>query len=653
MRSHGLGALLLTLLLGGSWSPPEVPVADAAQRGDLETVRTLLRDGADVNAAQGDGMTALHWAAEQGRVDLIEVLVYAGAHVEATTRLGEYRPLHLAGREGHPDAVKALLAAGAQADARSSTGVTPLHYAASSGRPEALQALLAAGAVVDEIAGEKELTPLMWAAAANRLDAMRTLLAAGADVSLTSQVIEYTALASEDRPARQRREALVRAQRAVAAGETLETSVRQPAPGAPRTASQPREAAEEEPDSAAVPEESVEEAPRAGEAPETAAEDEPQPDDAVEADSAEAAPMEDEPIEEEPTSASTPEDEPAEASETPAAEQPLSYDDLVGKEGGFTALHFAARDGYMEAADLLLEAGADVNQGTAGDGTSPLLMSVINGNFDLAMEFLRRGADPNQLAEDGAAPLFTVLNRRWGPKAAYPQPQMFTQQQTDYLDLLTALLEAGAEVNHRTGRHIWYTSFNFDMLGVQFGGATAFWRAAYATDVDAMKLLVSWGADPSIPTRKVPTRRFTFRPEDESEDDPSGLPEVPVGGPAVYPIHAASGVGYGEGFAANQHSHAPGGWIPAVRYLVEELGMDVNARDLNGFSAVHHAAARGDNELILYLVDQGADITTVSRGGETTVDMANGPRQRVQPFPETIALLEALGAKNNHNCQSC
>ena len=148
----------------------------------------------------------------------------------------------------------------------------------------------------------------------------------------------------------------------------------------------------------------------------------------------------------------------------------------------------------------------------------------------------------------------------------------------------------------------------------------------------------------------MPARRFG---RGGNQEDQSGLPPVPTGGPGVYPIHAASGVGYGEGFAANQHAHAPDSWVAAVRYLVEEHGADVNARDLNGYSPVHHAASRGDNELIEYLVTRGADVTVVSRRGETTVDMANGPRQRVQPFPETISLLESLGAINNDNCQSC
>ena len=87
--------------------------------------------------------------------------------------------------------------------------------------------------------------------------------------------------------------------------------------------------------------------------------------------------------------------------------------------------------------------------------------------------------------------------------------------------------------------------------------------------------------------------------------------------------------------------------------MVEELGADPNARDHGGYTPVHHAAGRGDNEMILYLVEQGADVTAVSRQGQTTADMANGPLQRIQPFPETIALLESLGAKNNHNCVSC
>ena len=119
------------------------------------------------------------------------------------------------------------------------------------------------------------------------------------------------------------------------------------------------------------------------------------------------------------------------------------------------------------------------------------------------------------------------------------------------------------------------------------------------------------------------------------------------------PIHVATGHGYGDQFVANVHRFASDAWLPTVKYLVEELGTDVNARDENGATPLHNAAARGDNETIRYLVERGADIMAVDRKGRTTVDMANGPQQRVQPLPETIKLLESMGAKNSHRCMSC
>ena len=106
-------------------------------------------------------------------------------------------------------------------------------------------------------------------------------------------------------------------------------------------------------------------------------------------------------------------------------------------------------------------------------------------------------------------------------------------------------------------------------------------------------------------------------------------------------------------FAGNSHRFAPGGMMAAVKYLVEEVHVDVNAIDSDGNTAMHHAAARGDNAMIEYLVSRGADPKAVNRAGQTTVDMANGPVQRTQPYPSTITLLERLGAKNNHKCVSC
>jgi len=107
------------------------------------------------------------------------------------------------------------------------------------------------------------------------------------------------------------------------------------------------------------------------------------------------------------------------------------------------------------------------------------------------------------------------------------------------------------------------------------------------------------------------------------------------------------------GIAGKAHHVAPAGMLPAVKYLVEELGADVNAVDADGNSVVHNAAARGDTEMIRYLVSKGADVKKFNRAGQTTIDVANGPVQRTQPYPDTIKLLESLGAVNNHKCVSC
>lgn len=605
LNATALGAMALALLL---WSPgPDAPVADAAARGDLAAVEQLVADGADVNAAQGDGMTALHWAARLGEPALTRTLLEAGARTGARTRLGAYAPLHMAAELGWGEVVEILLEGEADPSILTSTGTAPLHFAAEAGDVRSVQALLDAGADADLADEVSSRTPLMFATARERVEVMALLLERGARIDAESRVVDYAQRGAVDdslQRARTERMKEIREEQLRAAGVWVE------------------ELKEEGESSLVV-----------------------NPDDPDIQVAPQAAP----PVEPDEEEAAAEEDEGAGEEEEEEEPEPMSYDDLVGKQGGLTALHYAARDGRVEAARLLLEAGADLDHRTGGDRSTPMLVAIINGNYDLAMEFLARGADPNLASEDGVAPLYAVLNNRWAPKALYPQPTAFKQQETSYLEMMEALLEAGADPDARVEQHIWYTSYNFDLLGVDFTGATAFWRAAYATDVPAMQLLVSYGADPGIPTQVAPTRRR----RGGDDEDPSGLPPAEVGGPAVYPIHAASGVGYGVARAGNSHRHAPGGWVPAVRYLVEELGADVNQRDHDGFSAVHHAAARGDNDLIRYLVEQGADVTFVSRRGQTTVDMANGPQQRVQPFPETIALLEGLGAKNNHNCQSC
>ncbi|HUE84537.1 MAG TPA: ankyrin repeat domain-containing protein [Vicinamibacterales bacterium] len=564
------------------------PVADAAMRGDTEGIRTLLRGGADVNAAQADGMTALHWTALGNDLETMNVLLYAGAATEALTRVGAYTPLHLASSRGHAGAVARLVQAGSKVGPFTATGVQPLHLAAQTGSVDAVTALIDGGADINAKDKTHGRTPLIFAASQDRVDAIKLLLARGADARLTTRVIDYRARAAADTQARQLRDKIASARTGRAIDSNFDPDP--PAPGAPASgqgAAVGRGAAVDPNDPAVA----------------------------------------------------------ARGGRGGGGPRPPSDIEQIGNQGGLTALHYAARDGFASAALALLDAGLSANVPTGGDRSTPMVVAIINGQYDLALALLARGADPNLATDDGVTPLFATLNNHWALRTWYPQPTAGAQQKASYLDVLEALLRAGADPNARTLLHIWYAAYNTGRMGVDFTGATPFWRAAYSLDVDAMRLLVRYGADPHIPTVTFGTPR--------RDEDPSGLPAVATGGPHVPPLHAASGVGYGTSRVAQQHRHVPDGWLPAAKYFLEELGVDVNIRDAEGFTALHHAAARGDNETIQYLVSRGANVMVVNRAGQTTVDMANSPEQRTQPFPATIALLEAMGAKNNHNCRAC
>ncbi len=608
---------LTTLLIAGAAptaAPTNTPVADAARAGDREQVRLLLQQGADVNGAHGDGMSGLHWAAERGDRAMADMLIYAGANVNAVTRIGRYTPVHVASAAGRGPVIELLLNEGADVAATTTTsGVTALHLAAASGNTEAVIALLDHTADIDARERAWGQTPLIFAAARDRVEVVRTLLDRGADPAITSTTVDLVTDGERAGEAR-------RVQRTVLEAFSADDTT-------------------------------------------------PTPSQVQAAVLAARARYLIEPEEEE--------EEKEEEDEDDTARRPT-----IDSKGGMTALLHAVRQGHVAAAMALLDGGADINQVTDGDATSPLLMATINAQFDLALLLLERGADPNLVASiNGVGPLWATVNAEWQPRTRFPQPQQHGLQQATYLDVMAALLEAGADPDARLTRHPWYMVYsgcgNRNCGLVDTEGSTAFWRAAYATDLSAMRLLAAHGADPTIPTTAPQPRRrrggTTAENDEESElpavlpaspglwvatdlktmgPDPSGLPPFKEGDPGVYPVHAASGAGYGEGFAGNAHRHAPDAWLATVTYLVD-LGADVTQRDHNGYNALHHAAARGDDDLILYLVEQGADVTAVSRRGQTTADMANGPVQRVSPIPETVALLERLGSKNNHNCVTC
>jgi ankyrin repeat protein len=276
-----------------------------------------------------------------------------------------------------------------------------------------------------------------------------------------------------------------------------------------------------------------------------------------------------------------------------------------------TALLYAARNGHLGAAVALVDAGADVNRISASDKTSPLLIATANGHFDLAKMLLDRGANPNLADESGLAPLYGAIDAEWAPLGWAPNP-ITGQEKTTHVELMKALLDKGADPNARLIKKLWFRSLTHDQHWITTAGATAFWRAAQASDVPAMKVLVAGGADPMIPSIERTT-----------------------------PLMVAAGVGWG----ANFHRNLPDSWVDAVKYCLE-VGNDPNARDVNNFTAVHGAAYRGDLEMVKVLVAHGAQLDVKSKFGFPT-DMANGPKVNAHlPIdqPETMALLLKLGA---------
>ena len=215
-------AVLLTAALGAQSTSP---LADAAMRGDLTAVKSLIKQGADVNAAQGDGMTALHWAAERCDAELAETLVFAGANVSAVTRIGLYTPLHLAAKAGNPAVVRVLLKGGAEVNAKANpSGATAVHLAALSGNPDVINLLADAKADLNAREAEWEQTPLIFAASGNRANAITALIKRGADANLSSKTIDVSKQGQLDRAAVDRQRKVIEASSA-----RMPRSVRRPA----------------------------------------------------------------------------------------------------------------------------------------------------------------------------------------------------------------------------------------------------------------------------------------------------------------------------------------------------------------------------------------------------------------------------------------
>ena len=207
-------AILIASVAGPALASPaaDAPLADAAMHGDIDAVRSLLDQSVDVNAPQGDGTTALHWAAYRDDPEIARLLIEADADINAKTRLGDLTPLLLAAKNGNTTLIEILLEAGTDANDADANGTTPLMYSAASGKADAVKVLLESGAEVNATDTTNGQTALMFAASQGRADVVGILAAGGADpdvLTKLSEVIRWkdryrdedgNAAVKEDRP---------------------------------------------------------------------------------------------------------------------------------------------------------------------------------------------------------------------------------------------------------------------------------------------------------------------------------------------------------------------------------------------------------------------------------------------------------------------
>jgi ankyrin repeat protein len=426
-------------------------------RGDREAARTAIARKADVNAAQVDGTTALHWAAEQGDVDMADLLIKAGARVTVRTR-ESVTPLQLAAVNGSAAMIDRLLKAGADANASLTTaGDTALMMAARTGKTDAIRVLVEAGANVNAKETWGGTTPLMWAVSEGHPESARLLIEAGADVNARSHYI------------------------AAANGRGFEGRT----PLATRTDEKPEEFA----------------------------------------------------------------------------------------SGWLTPLMFAAREGDVEMARLLVTSGADIDAG-AGDGKTALALAIFNGNYDVASFLVDNKADVNKADAQRFTPLFWAVDRR-NMETAPNFPWMVT---ADPMPLIRKLLDAGANPNAIVN--------NTPRARMREGSprivfATALMRAAFAADLDLVKLLLDRGADPKVMSRDSETM-----------------------------LSAASGLAFIHGY---HRGKSPEERLQVVKLFVE-LGNDVNWPDDYGITPLMAAGNYGSVPIVQYLIDAGADLSAHDLG---------------------------------------
>lgn len=461
------------------------PLVEAAKRADTDAVRALLEQGADVDAAEGDGTTALHWASYRDDLEGADLLIRAGADVNVANDLGA-TPLWAAAENGSAAMVKKLLDAGANPNAALLLGETVVMTAARSGDPEVVEMLLARGADVNA-RGARGQTALMWATSQRHADVVEVLLAHGADVHARSDVWKQLWQTSEDQDTH--------------------------------------------------------------------------PDHQVWID-----------------------------------------------EGGYTPLLFAARVGDLASAKLLVAAGADVNDEAAYGVSATVLAvhSVRDGGY-LPQSYRpgpagggQRGSPDAEPPSDGEELVEFLLESGADPDAAaagYTALHAAILRRSERA--VRALLAHGADANARllTSTPVRRASHDF-FFDPPFVGATPFWLAARYGQPGAMRLLAEHGADPLF------VHNVDYWGSGNREVGWERVTEGPTTA-----VMAAVGMPRGKGFPYRQPEdrvEREALALEAVKVAVE-LGVDVNAVNAEGSTALEAADAQGFDSVVEFLIAAGAE----------------------------------------------
>ena len=483
------GIAALAAVLGWSvtaYAQSAPAVIEAVKVRDLDMTGTLIEEGADVNAPQGDGATALHWASHRNDLDAASLLIRAGADVNAANELGA-TSLWLAAINGSAPMVKRLLEAGANPNVALKMGETPLMAAARSGNGPAVEQLLAHGADICAREHERGQTALMWAVAQQHADVARVLIRNGADLDARTKV--YYQLENT-------------------AGNT-----------------------------------------------------------------------------------------------NPSGNFRMAH-------GGSTPLLFAARNGDVETAKMLVKAGANVND-VAASGASALVLAAHSGHGPLAIYLLEQGADPNA-AEAGYTALHAAVLR-------------------SQIELVNALLDDGADPNALVEHGTPGRRFSADYsIRAQLIGATAFWLAAKYGELEILRTLAKRGADPHL----VP-------------NPPVSVLQAAMGMPGGSLENRRDRTGKSPPDPAEEERLT----LELGRFILV-LGVDVNAADAEGNTALHHAVLKDFESVVAFLASNGADVNAANKRGQTPLVLAETPQTipgtnaLKGTRPKVAALLRRLGAKD-------